>query len=131
MGKHMQTKLAVGIALACGIAIGAAGLDTLRAQTKTPPGYVVTEVEILDQALFKEFAAKTGATIDAHGGKRLVRGGAVTPLDGPPPKRVIINVFESVAKAKAWRDSPEWKAIEPLRAKSTKSRDYIVEGIAN
>jgi uncharacterized protein (DUF1330 family) len=40
-------------------------------------------------------------------------------------------VFDSFEKARAWRDSPEYKKIAPVRERETKSRMYIVEGLPN
>ena len=126
----MKTKYTVALSLLAGVAVGATAIQGLHAQAK-PMGYVVTEVTIIDEAAFKEFASKTGPTSEPFGGKRIVRGGKVTPLDGEPPKRVIITAFETTEKAQAWRDSAGWKALLPIRAKAVKSREYIVEGAAN
>jgi len=126
----MKTNYKLAIALVAGVAIGGAAIQGLHAQAK-PMGYVVTEVTIIDEAAFKEFSSKTQATVDPFGGKRLVRGGKITALDGEPPKRVIITAFESVEKAQAWRDSAAWKALLPIRAKAVKAREYIAEGAAN
>ena len=126
----MKTRYVVALSLLTGVAIGGAAIQGLHAQAK-PMGYVVTEVTIIDEAAFKEFASKTGPTSEPFGGKRIVRGGKVTALDGEPPKRVIITAFETTEKAQAWRNSAAWKALLPIRAKAVKSREYIVEGIAN
>jgi uncharacterized protein (DUF1330 family) len=40
-------------------------------------------------------------------------------------------VFDSMEKARAWRDSPEYKKIYPVREHEAKSRMYIVEGLPN
>jgi uncharacterized protein (DUF1330 family) len=126
----VKTKYIVALSMLTGIAVGGAAIQGLHAQAK-PMGYVVTEVTVLDEAAFKEFASKTGPTSEPFGGKRIVRGGKVTALDGEPPKRVIITAFESVEKAQGWRNSAGWKDLMPLRAKAVKSREYIVEGVAN
>ena len=126
----MKTRYIIALSMLTGIALGAAAIQGLHAQAK-PMGYVVTEVTIIDEAAFKEFSSKTQATVDPFGGKRLVRGGKVTALDGEPPKRVIITAFESTEKAQAWRNSAAWKALLPIRAKAVKSREYIVEGTTN
>jgi hypothetical protein len=56
------------------------------------------------------------------------RGGKVIGLEGDAPQRVIVNAFDTVEKAQAWRDSAAWKALEPLRAKSTKVRSSYIVG---
>jgi uncharacterized protein (DUF1330 family) len=126
----MKTRYTVALSMIAGAALGGAAIQGLHAQAK-PPAYVITHTEVADQAAFNEFSSKTPATMQAFGGKFLVRGGRVIALEGDAPKRVIVNVFDSVEKAQAWRNSPAWKELLPLRAKATKlSLDYIVEGVA-
>ena len=126
----MKIQYTVALSVLAGVALGAVAIQGLHAQAK-PMGYVVTEATVIDETAFKEFSSKTQATVDPFGGKRLVRGGKITALDGEPPKRVIITAFESVEKAQAWRDSAAWKALLPIRAKAVKAREYIAEGAAN
>ena len=125
----MKTRYAVALSMIAGGALGGAAIQGLHAQAK-PPAYVITHTEITDQAAFNDFSSKVPATMQAFGGKYLVRGGKVTPLEGDAPKRVIVTAFDSVEKAQAWRDSPGWKDLQPLRAKVTKPGvAYIVEGV--
>ena len=126
----MKIQYTVTLSVLAGVALGAVAIQGLHAQAK-PMGYVVTEATVLDETAFKEFSSKTQATVDPFGGKRLVRGGKVTALEGEAPKRVIITAFESTEKAQAWRNSAAWKELLPIRAKAVKSREYIVEGAAN
>jgi uncharacterized protein (DUF1330 family) len=69
--------------------------------------------------------------MQAFGGRYLVRGGKVTPLDEEAPKRVVVSVFDSAEKAQAWRDSAAWKELTPMCTKAAKTRAYIVEGVSN
>ena len=125
----MKTRYTVALSMIAGAALGGAAIQGLHAQAK-PPAYVITHTEITDQAAFNEFSSKVPATMQAFGGKYLVRGGKVTPLEGDAPKRVIVTAFDSVEKAQAWRNSPGWKDLQPLRAKGTKPTvAYIVEGM--
>jgi uncharacterized protein (DUF1330 family) len=98
-----------------GAALGGAAIQGLHAQAK-PLAYVITEVEILDQAAFNEFSPKVPATMQPFGGKYLVRGGKVISLEGDAPKRVVVSVYDSVEKAQAWRDSAAWKELMPMRS---------------
>ena len=126
----MKTQYTVTLAMIAGFGLGIVAIQGLHAQAK-PPAYVITEVTIIDEVAFKEFSSKTEATTAPFGGKRIVRGGQVVALDGEAPKRVIVTAYESMEKAQAQRNSPAWKELLPLRAKATKSREYIVEGVAN
>ena len=92
-------------------------------------GYVIAEVEVTDPVLFEQYRAGVPATVAAHGGRYIVRGGAVTRVEGDwNPKRLIILEFPSVAAAKAWHDSPAYAPLLAMRERSAKSRVIIVEG---
>jgi uncharacterized protein (DUF1330 family) len=126
----MKTRYTATLAMLAGFGLGAVAIQGLHAQAK-PPAYMVTEVQILDETAFKEFASKTDATIAPFGGKRLIRGGEIIPIEGDPPKRFVVTQFENADKAKAWRESAAWKELGPLRAKAVKSREFIAVGVAN
>jgi uncharacterized protein (DUF1330 family) len=124
----MKTRYTVALSMIAGAALGGAAIPGLHAQAK-PLAYVITEVEILDQAAFNEFSPKVPATMQPFGGKYLVRGGKVISLEGDAPKRVVVSVYDNVEKAQAWRDSAAWKELMPVRSKAVKTRAYIVEGV--
>jgi uncharacterized protein (DUF1330 family) len=109
--------------------LGAAALQGLHAQAK-PPAYVITEVDIIDEAGFKEFSPKVAKTVEASGGKYLTRGGQIIALEGTAPKRFVLSVFPSVEAAQAWRKSAGWNELTPLREKAVKTRAFIAEGTA-
>lgn len=128
----MQMYYAVMIAAIVGIAIGAS-VTGLKAQS-TPKAYIVTEVDVTGNmdVFLRDYAAHVQATVDLYGGRYLVRGGRNIGIEGEPPKaRIVISVFDSFEKARAWRDSPEYKKIVTVRERETKSRMYIVEGLPN
>ncbi|MFZ0416602.1 MAG: DUF1330 domain-containing protein [Candidatus Sulfotelmatobacter sp.] len=126
----MKTKYKVAMALLAGVLIGVAGARAIHAQqAKTPPGYVIAEVEITDPAALKQYAAQAPQIVASHGGHYVVRGGDVQALEGEPPKGFIVVIgFDSAKKAREWYDSPEYSAIRSIRQGATKSRIFIVEG---
>ena len=127
----MKIQYTVTFAMLAGIGLGAVAVQGLHAQAK-PPAYVINEIEIIDEAAFKEFMPKVEESVKAAGGKILTRGsGQIIPLDGQAPKHVNMQVYESMEKAQASRASAAWKDLTPLREKAMKLRAYIVEGIAN
>lgn len=126
----MNSKYKMTLAVLAGAALGAVAIQALHAQAK-PPAYVITEVEVLDEAAFKEFAPKVGQSVQASGGKYLTRGGQLIALDGQAPKRFVLSIFPSVEAAQAWRNSAGWKDLTPLREKAIKIRAFIAEGTAN
>jgi uncharacterized protein (DUF1330 family) len=91
--------------------------------------YVIVEVNVTDPALFQEYAKGVPATIAAHGGKYIVRGGAVETKEGGwAPKRVVVLEFPSMAQARKWYDSPEYKPLLEMRLKAANAKLILVEG---
>ena len=126
----MNHRLALGLTLLAGVAIGAFAVNSLNAQGKPPGAYAVVDIsEIMDQKTFDQIPAKaTPASLEALGGKYVIRTNNLTSLDGTAPKRLVVIAFDSVEKAKAWNNSPVQKEINDLRNKSTKSRVFIADG---
>jgi uncharacterized protein (DUF1330 family) len=128
----MKTHLKLALAVLAGLSIGVAGAAAIHAkQAKTPPGYVIAEVEIKDPTTLKKYGEKAPQIVASFNGHYVVRGGDVQALEGEPPKGYIVVIgFDSVQKAREWYDSPAYAAIRPFRQNSTKSRLFIIEGEA-
>lgn len=94
------------------------------------PAYVIVDVDVKDPETYKEYRAKAAPTVAAAGGRYIVRGGAVTHVEpGWDVHRFVILEFPSVAAAQSWYDSPAYRAVLPIRLRSTVSRLMIVEGL--
>lgn len=91
--------------------------------------YVVVQESVTDQAMFDAYRKDVPATIAAHGGRFIVRGGALTVVEGqwPLPRLVIIE-FPSRAAAEGWYKSPAYQKLLPLRLKSSTGNFVIVDG---
>lgn len=93
-------------------------------------GYAIIHDEVQDQALFAEFRRRVGATVEAHGGRYLVRGGAIEVMDGDwSPDRIVVIEFDSAEQARAWLTSPEYTEIKQIRMKAASASVIIVEGV--
>ncbi len=128
----MKTNYKVTLAVLAGVLIGLAGARAIHAQqAKTPPGYVIAEVEVTDPTTLKKYSEKAPQIVESFNGRYVVRGGGkIQSLEGEPPKGFIVVIgFDSVEKAREWYDSPAYSAIKPFRQSSTKSRIFIVEGV--
>lgn len=94
-------------------------------------GYVIAEVEVTDPALFEEYRKGVPETVAAFGGRFVVRGGAITPVEGGwQPKRLVVLEFPDVAAAKAWHGSPAYAPLLAMRERAARTRMVIVEGAA-
>lgn len=126
----MKTQYTVPLAIVVGIGLGACAVAGIHARAK-PPVYVIAEVEVTNpEAYVKEYVPPAQAATKAASGRILAQGGKVTELDGPPPKaRVIVQVWDSIEKVQAWRDSKEFKEARKIGEKYAKFRAYAVEGV--
>jgi uncharacterized protein (DUF1330 family) len=131
----MKQYLGLGIALVVGTIAGAAGVSTISAQSKTPV-YYVGEIDVHDSdAYAKEYAPKAVALIKSHGGRFLALGGAggasakITTLEGTPPKRAVVQEWESMEQLQAWRNDPKFKELRDIGNKYASFRAYAIEAM--
>ena len=95
------------------------------------PAYCFCNVAVQDPAGYDEYRKRTLATIEAFGGRFLVRGGEVQVKEGSyTPARVILLEFPSMEVARAWYDSPQYQAIIGYRTGTAKTDLIFLEGIA-
>jgi uncharacterized protein (DUF1330 family) len=125
----MKANQKLAIALVAGLIVGGA-VQGLHAQT-TPPAYVVVDIaDITDPEGFKAILPKSGPeTLAPFGGRYIIRTESITALDGTAPKRFVVIAFDSVEKARAWKASASSKAVDAIRDKTTKSSQFLVEGM--
>jgi uncharacterized protein (DUF1330 family) len=92
-------------------------------------GYVIVDIEILDQGKFQKYRQMAASSIEQYGGHYVVRGGRIEPLEGDwRPERLTIVEFESIDRAKAWYNSAEYAAAKQIRQEASRCRVLIVEG---
>ena len=93
-------------------------------------GFVIAEITVTDPAAFERYRQAVPATIAAHGGRYLVRGGRAETLEGAgTPGRLVIVEFESAARARQWVESPEYREVTRLRENAAEVRMLLVEGV--
>jgi uncharacterized protein (DUF1330 family) len=62
-------------------------------------------------------------------GRYLVRGGSEV-LDGDwTPRRLTILPFDSIEKANAWRESPEYAGAKQVRESCARANMIVVDGM--
>ena len=131
----MRSNYKIAVAVTAGVAIGALAVQGLHAQAK-PPVYFVAEIDVTNpDGYAKEYAPKAQAIIKAAGGRFLAIGGSaattgtVTAFDGDAPKRVVVQVWDSMEKIRAWRANPEYVEIRKVGEKYAKFRSFAVDGL--
>jgi uncharacterized protein (DUF1330 family) len=94
------------------------------------PAYVIGEIEITNPAAYDDYKKSVGAVLQKFGGKFLARGGKVVRLEGDwDPKRLVIVEFESMERALAWYNSPEYAPVKAMRQAASTGNQLIVEGV--
>lgn len=93
--------------------------------------YVIADVDVLEPGPYKEYQRQVQATLEPYGGRFLVRGGALEPVEGEyRPKRLVVLEFPDVAAARAWYASPAYQAILPIRLRHGRASFLtIVQGV--
>ena len=91
--------------------------------------YLIANIDVRDPHAYEAYRCRTGEIIARHGGRFIVRGGTIHPLEGEPSAgRLVIIQFPDVATAKGFYDSPDYQAIIPLRTVASTASLLIVEG---
>jgi uncharacterized protein (DUF1330 family) len=91
-------------------------------------GYFVANYTIANQAEYKEYVAAVGPILRAHGADSIVVDRASEPLEGSAGQVTVVLRFATKAAARAWYESPEYRAILPLRTDNTVGVGVIAEG---
>lgn len=91
--------------------------------------YLIANIDVTDPAAYEDYRKGVAATVEQYGGRFLVRGGATQPLEGTPPKRVVVLEFASLEHAKRWWDSPEYRPLRDLRRRASHGDLFLVAGV--
>ncbi len=92
--------------------------------------YVIALVNVRDQGLYDRYRAKVMATVEAFGGRFLVRAGHLTTLEGNwPYQRTIVLEFPSRERAEGWYRSPGYQDVLPPRRKASEGNLIIIDGV--
>ena len=91
--------------------------------------YIVVDVQVNDPVRYEEYRKMVLPTLEAYGGRFVVRGGKVDTLEGTwAPKRLVIVEFPDAAKAKAWWNSAEYAKPKAIRQSASHTEMIVVEG---
>lgn len=92
--------------------------------------YIYADIDVTDLATFETYRQQVPALIAAHGGRYLVRGGAVEVLEGDRvPRRQIILEFPDMARLKAFYASPEYTTMLAIRQGASAGSLFAIEGV--
>lgn len=91
--------------------------------------YVIADIDVKDAEVMQEYSKQVRATLEKHGGRFIVRGGAHEVLEGKwQPHRLVIVEFPDMAALKAWYNSKEYGPLIKLRQKASEGDLVAVDG---
>ena len=94
------------------------------------PAYVLVELSIHNKELYEEYKLLTPKTIEAYGGRFVVRGGETELLEGDwNPERIVLLEFPSAKRAREWWDSEEYTHARGIRQRAAETRMIILNGV--
>ena len=93
--------------------------------------YVIYQGEVLDPEQYEKYKVRAAESVAAAGGRYIVRGGEVDPLEGEPPVgRTVVVEFPTMEAARAWYDGEPYTQAKALREGAIRARAFIVDGVA-
>lgn len=91
--------------------------------------YLVANIRVTDPAKFASYRDQVAPLIAAFGGRYLIRGGNVTPVEGAATLgRLVVLEFPDMAKLKAFYHGPEYAPLLALRQAASEGEVSMVEG---
>ena len=76
-----------------------------------------------------DYIERIQETMDPYGGRFLVHGAEVEPIEGDWPGTVVIIEFPDLAAARGWYACPAYQRILPLRTDHIAGEAIIVDGV--
>lgn len=94
------------------------------------PAYLYGNIEVTRPDLYEEYRSEVPALIATHGGRYLVRGGAVSVLEGSGvPQRQVILEFPDMAHLQAFYRAPEYQRLIKIRQSASTGTLFAIEGV--
>ncbi|HZR13130.1 MAG TPA: DUF1330 domain-containing protein [Acidimicrobiia bacterium] len=92
--------------------------------------YVIYQGEVTDPERYDVYKTHAASSIERAGGRYVVRGGPVEPLEGEEPAgRTVVIEFPTMDAALAWYHGDEYTAARTLREGAARCRMYVVDGV--
>ena len=94
------------------------------------PAYLILDIHVEDPAEYAAYRERAPATLEAYGGRYLVRGGPHEVVEGEwNPERIVVVEFPSVERAHEWYRSAEYQELAAMRMRAAPSQVVLVEGV--
>jgi uncharacterized protein (DUF1330 family) len=94
------------------------------------PAYVVVDADVTDPEQYAAYREAAQRSVEAFGGRFLVRGGELDVLEGDwQPTRVVVLELPDLETVRRWYDSPEYLHARSLREGAARLRMVAVAGV--
>jgi uncharacterized protein (DUF1330 family) len=95
------------------------------------PAYAIAYTgDFSDTEALQEYRRRNTDAVANHGGRFLVRGGAVEVLeDDWPWERCVVMEFPDAEAARAWYTSDEYAPLREMRQAASRTQLILVEGV--
>lgn len=92
--------------------------------------YILVDIKVTDPARYEEYKRLAQSAVEARGGRYLVRGGETVVLEGRwQPNRIVVLEFPTMAQARAFHDSVEYRAARGKRTGAAEMSMIAVAGV--
>jgi uncharacterized protein (DUF1330 family) len=92
--------------------------------------YIHGQITVTDPERYEEYRQRVPAVIAAHGGRYLVRGGAVEVLEGDDTTlRQVILEFPDLEHLHSFYSSPEYQELLAIRQSASTGTIVAIEGV--
>ena len=92
-------------------------------------GYLVAHIRVDDAEQFKQFGPMSGAAIQEHGGRVLVRSPAGDVREGSMKPLTIVVEFDDYETAQRFYNSDAYSEARQLREACSETDLILVEGL--
>lgn len=92
-------------------------------------GYLVAHIRVDDAEAFKQFGAMSGAAIQEHGGRVLIRNPSGELQEGSMKPLTIVVEFDDLATAQRFYHSAAYTEARRLREACSETDLVLVEGL--
>jgi uncharacterized protein (DUF1330 family) len=95
-----------------------------------PGAYVIVDTAIHDAEAYEPYKAAARPIVEKHGGRYIVRGGAMEALETDlwAPSRLVVIRFPDLAAARAFIDDPDYAPWRERRRAAARCSLTLVEG---
>ncbi|WP_185984049.1 DUF1330 domain-containing protein [Aureimonas mangrovi] len=91
--------------------------------------YWIARVDVHDPERYKDYVATAAPAFEEFGAKFIVRGGPFREMEGVARTRNVVIEFETMEKALACHQSPQYQAAKQIREEVAEGDIVIVEGV--